>query len=366
MASFDMYGMLSGATEDVALFNADPVGNFNFVLTVEGIYDIPLKGVRAFQKVNQYEKIREGGVNDYVHLKRAPIQDAHTIQFERYMAASLFDPLANGAELVIPLILWIKRSSNNGATDVNNYNRKNAADIKAGTKKQKNYNSDDYDSSSVRLYIFTGATVMSKEYGALDAEHSGLCTEIITVGYKELYIVPNLYTFFGGGTSEKSIGKMGELDVDTGTRDDFAKAQKADYDDMVKEHEKQAKDAAKKVEDDKAAAKKHLEETEAAEKKRLEEEEEKKKKAKQDADAAEEKRKKQAEAAEKKAKEDEKAAEKYRKDIEKSEKERLKKEEADKKKAAEDAKKAREKRAKENKELSGLEKANGIINKRKK
>lgn len=269
----NMYGALSGAMENTGIINSAPVGNFNFVLTVDGIYDVPLKGVRAFQKVNQYEKIREGGVNDYVHLKRAPIQDAHTIQFERYISASLFDPLANGAEFAIPLILWIKRSANNKKTDIDKFNTDNAADIAAGKSAAKTYESGDFDSSSVRLYIFTGATVMSKEYGALDAEHSGLCTEIVTVGYKELYIVPNLYTFFGGGTDIKSIGNMGELDnTDSSAREEFKKAQQEAHSAALKKHAKEKKTAEKKAAEDEAKAKAHLEDIKASEAKRNEEE----------------------------------------------------------------------------------------------
>ena len=223
---------------DAAVYKSDPVGSFNFVLTVEGIYDIPLKSVRAFQKVNQYEKIREGGVNDYVHLKRAPIQDAHTIQFERYVSASLVDPLANGAELTVPVILWLNRAANNGLTDA----RKNGTD----------YSDNDYDTSSVRLYIFTGCTVMSKEYGALDAEKSGLATEVVTMGYKELYIVPNLYTFFGGGTDISSIGQMGELDnVDETARASFKEQQKKEYEAAVQLNKEKADKAAQKDADNK-------------------------------------------------------------------------------------------------------------------
>jgi len=317
MASLDGYGLASGALENTGILNSDPVGNFNFVLTVEGIYDIPLKSVRAFQKVNQYEKIREGGVNDYVHLKRAPIQDAHTIQFERYVSASLLDPLANGAELAIPVILWLKRAANNGLTDA----RKN----------KKEYKSDDYDTSSVRLYVFTGCTVMSKEYGALDAEHSGLATEVVTMGYKELYIVPNIYTFFGGGTDIKSAGQMGELNnVDESARKDFEKKQKEEWEKAHKAHEEAATAADDKKKTDAANAKSHLAKTKKEEKKRLLKERQAKVKRKNDARKARDVRKKANEEATKK--EQQKNAEKEA-----------------------SAKAAREKRKKENEEVTKKE-----------
>lgn len=237
------YGIMDGTIGDSGgFYKSDPVGSFNFVLTVEGMYDIPLKGVRAFQKVNQFERIKEGGVNDYVHLKRAPIQDAHTIQFERYVSGTLVDPLANGAELALPVILWLKRASNNGLTD-------------ARVDSKKTYTDEDYDSSSVRLYVFTGCVVMSKEYGALDAEKSGLATEVVTMAYKELYIVPNLYTFFGGGTDIKSMGQGGELaNIDEAARADFKKQQEADWAKAKQDHDQAAEDAKKKAEEDKEAA----------------------------------------------------------------------------------------------------------------
>jgi len=230
----NLYG-LSDSVLGEGIYKSDPIGSFNFILTVEGMYDIPLKAVRSFQKVNQYEKIKEGGVNDYVHLKRAPIQDAHTIQFERYLTASLVDPLANGAELAMPVILWLKRAANNGLTDVR------VDQMKNGSASKKTYSDNDYDTSSVRLYIFTGCVVMSKEYGALDAEKSGLVTEVVTMAYKELYIVPNLYTFFGGGTDLKSLGKTGELtSVDENARKEFLEKQQEEYKSKVAEHASKA------------------------------------------------------------------------------------------------------------------------------
>ena len=103
-----------GKAEAVALGNTDwdainnPLTAFNFVLEVELLYFLPLKSIRAFTKENEYEYIREGGVNDYVHMKRKPISKPFTFQVERYIGTERFlDPLATGTELIAPLFLYI-------------------------------------------------------------------------------------------------------------------------------------------------------------------------------------------------------------------------------------------------------------------
>ena len=45
----------------------------------------------------------------------------------------------------------------------------------------------------IRTYIFTGAVVMAKEYGELNSERSGLVTETVTIGYRELMCVNTDY-----------------------------------------------------------------------------------------------------------------------------------------------------------------------------
>lgn len=146
----------------------NPITAFNFVLEVEGVYFLPIKTVRAFTKENEFEYIREGGVNDYVHLKRKPISKPFTFQIERYVGTERFlDPLANGTELVLPLILYVYRHrARSGITQ-------SAPEWPA------------------RVYTFTGCTVMSKEYGQLDAEKSGLVTETTTIAYRELIVLTN-------------------------------------------------------------------------------------------------------------------------------------------------------------------------------
>jgi len=379
----NLYG-LSDTLLGEGIYKSDPVGNFNFILTVEGMYDIPLKAVRSFQKVNQYERIKEGGVNDYVHLKRAPIQDAHTIQFERYVSGTLLDPLANGAELAIPVILWLKRAANNGLTDVR------VDQMKNGANSTKTYSNDDYDTSSVRLYIFTGCVVMSKEYGALDAEKSGLATEVVTMAYKELYIVPNLYTFFGGGTDLKSLGKTGELtSVDEKAREDFLTQQKKDHDAALKAHQDAAKDAdekqkaertsfeTKQSEDHDAALKAHQEAAKEANAKQKAEaasfltrrkiEHDIEERIHQDAakDANKEQQKQRKEFEEKQQKEYDAAVEAHKEAAKKAEEQAKKDHDDWEEKRSVTPEEAREQRAKANAEQSSLEKANQIRNKAK-
>lgn len=147
----------------------NPVTAFNFVLEVEAIYYVPLKSVKAFTKENEYEYIHEGGVNDYVYLKRKPISKPFTFQVTRYVGTDSFtDPLANGTEFILPLVLYI-------------YKHKN-----------KQGYAPSAPSAPSRIYVFTGCTVISKEYGELDAERSALLTETTTIAYRELVVVPGV------------------------------------------------------------------------------------------------------------------------------------------------------------------------------
>ena len=159
-------GFMTGNTNFDDINN--PLTAFNFVLEVEAIYFLPLKSVRSFTKENEYEYIREGGVNDYVHMKRKPISKPFTFQIERYIGTERFlDPLANGTELILPLVLYI-------------YRHKATQGFSEMAPKRP-----------ARIYIFTGCTVMSKEYGELNAEKSGLLTETTTIAYRELIVIPN-------------------------------------------------------------------------------------------------------------------------------------------------------------------------------
>lgn len=169
------YDAVKGVKDDFAntnVYNSKPIGSYNFTLTVEGIYDIPLRSVKVMQKQNNYEKIREGGVNDYVHLKRMPITEPFVFQVEKYLSNSVLDPLANGAELTLPVFLKIQHGQGSERKGME-------------------------DTDAARVYMFTGCVVMGKEYGELNAEKSALATEVVTIGYKEMFIIPSLWALGG-------------------------------------------------------------------------------------------------------------------------------------------------------------------------
>ncbi len=141
-------------------YGLEPVIHFSFMLRVEGIYDLPCKSIKSFHRENEFEYIQEGGLNDYVHLRRKPITKPFTFQVERYVGVDWIDPMPMGTEIILPVILF-----------VNKYRFSNASFKPA------------------RTYAFTGCTVIAKDYGELDAEHSGLLTETTTIAYREMVCV---------------------------------------------------------------------------------------------------------------------------------------------------------------------------------
>ena len=134
--------------------NVNLATNFSFILRVEGIYDVPCKSIKGIRKENEYEYIQEGGVNDYVHLRRKPISKPFTFQIERYVGTDYFDPFTLGVEFYLPMILFVNDSV--------------------------------VGFSPVRTFAFVGCCVIARDYGELNAETSGLLTETITIAYKEL------------------------------------------------------------------------------------------------------------------------------------------------------------------------------------
>ncbi len=139
--------------------NLKPTVNFNFMLRVEGIYDIPCKSVKVFRKENEYDYIQEGGINDYVHMVRKPISKPFTIQIERYVGLDFVDKLALGTRLWLPMFLNVGRYLHPAF-----------------------FLPD-------RQYIFSGCEVISKEYGELNAERSGLLTETTTIYFETMYTI---------------------------------------------------------------------------------------------------------------------------------------------------------------------------------
>ncbi len=178
-------------------FGRNPAVNFNFMLRVEGVFDLPCKAVHSFQRENEYELIQEGGLNDYVHMRRKPVSKPFTFQVERYVGTDILDPLPNGANLTLPVILFINRYRVYG------------------------------DFVPVRNYVFTGCMVMSKEYGELDAEKSGLLVEKTTIAYREMFCMENVAGSFltdepwkFDGTKKKGSGNQSARHPLTGTMGD--------------------------------------------------------------------------------------------------------------------------------------------------
>ena len=164
-----------------------PTPNFNFMLRVEALFDLPCKAVRAFTKANEFEYIQEGGLNDYVHMRRKPITQPFTFEVDRYVGVDYWDPLPLGAEPILPVCLLVFGGAayrSNGTT------------------------------TFLRMYTFTGCTVMEKTYGELNAEQSGLYVETTKISYKECVIVtnPSIYDLGGKQTTYKEDL---ELDKDT-------------------------------------------------------------------------------------------------------------------------------------------------------
>jgi len=135
-----------------------PVINFAFMLRVEGVFDLPCKAIKGIRRENEFDYIQEGGLNDYVHLKRKAITKPFTFQVERYVGVDWVDPLPLGVELVLPVILFVNKGC--------------FPSLKP-----------------VRTYTFTGCTVISKDYGEMNAETSGLLIETVTIAYREMVCI---------------------------------------------------------------------------------------------------------------------------------------------------------------------------------
>lgn len=138
----------------------NPLVNFNFMLRVELLFDLPCKSVRAFTRELEYDFVQEGGLNDYVHMLRKPISKPFTLEVERYVGVDYIDPLPLGEELILPVMLFVSRTHDQFIPFV-----------------------------VARTYVFTGVTVMKKTYGDLVADQSGLLVETTTLGYREMLCV---------------------------------------------------------------------------------------------------------------------------------------------------------------------------------
>jgi len=164
-SNFEQYGIESAGdrsvtTDNIFVMNAgvNPMPSFNFMLRVEGAIDVPCKSIKAFTRELEFEIIQEGGLNDYVHMRRKPISKPFYIEVERYVGTDYVDPLPLGAELLLPLVLMISRMAGRFVP-------------------------------AARTYTFSGCTVTKKTYGDLVSEQSGLYVETTTIAYREMTCV---------------------------------------------------------------------------------------------------------------------------------------------------------------------------------
>lgn len=177
--------MASITDDNILVLNQgkNPLVNFNFMLRVELAFDLPCKSVRAFQRELEYDFIQEGGLNDYVHMRRKPISKPFTLEVERYVGVDYIDPLPLGADLVLPVMLFVSRSP----------------------KRPEQF----IPGVVARTYVFTGCTVMKKTYGDLVADQSGLLVETTTLGYREMLCIDlpwNEESSKGAGTDQAPSG----------------------------------------------------------------------------------------------------------------------------------------------------------------
>ncbi|MEG2073147.1 MAG: hypothetical protein RRY54_00105 [Angelakisella sp.] len=133
---------------------------FNFMLRVEAAFDMPLKAVRAFTRELEFDYIQEGGLNDYIHMRRKGITKPFTFEFDRYVGINYVDLLPLGANMLLPLVLMVSRIPGQF-----------------------------YPTIVARTYNFTGCTIIKKTYGELDAMKSELLVETVTVAYRELVVL---------------------------------------------------------------------------------------------------------------------------------------------------------------------------------
>ncbi|MEG0779420.1 MAG: hypothetical protein RR426_02355 [Oscillospiraceae bacterium] len=163
-----------------------PLVNFNFMLRVEALFDLPCKSVHAFSRELEYDLIQEGGLNDYVHMRRKPISKPFTLEIERYVGIDYFDCMPLGAELVLPVLLFVSR-----------------------------YGGQFIPMVVARTYVFTGCTVMKKNFGDLTGDQSGLLVETTTLAYREMLCVDVPWSMVG----QKLTGTPNGIQTAVGARE---------------------------------------------------------------------------------------------------------------------------------------------------
>ena len=205
-----------------------PLTSFAFMLRVELAFDLPCRAIKGLRRENEFDYIQEGGLNDYVHMKRKPISRPFTFQVERYVGLDYVDPLPLGVELVLPLLLF-----------VNPYPFRNSSFFKP-----------------VRSYAFMGCIVTAKDYGELNAESSGLLVETTTIAFREMACIDLPSRLLNKGAWEFSTDEKGKVsyegqgEANRNTRDGQlraeAKRSKEDMAQKAEEHLWPQKESAEK------------------------------------------------------------------------------------------------------------------------
>ncbi len=193
-----------------------PLVNFNFMLRVELLFDLPCKSVKAFSRDLEYDYIQEGGLNDYVHMRRKPLSKPHTLEVERYVGVDYFDPMPLGADLVLPVLLFVSR-----------------------------YQSQFIPFLVARTYVFTGCTVMKKTYGELSGDKSGLLIETTTLGYREMLCVDIPWSMAGQNLFDNKVSDASNAIAAMESLERVKQLSQAAYEKI-----KNAEDQAKKILDD--------------------------------------------------------------------------------------------------------------------
>lgn len=129
-----------------------PLINCNFVLRVEGKYELPCKSVKSISQEAEYEYIQEGGVNDRVHIRRKPLSKPYSFQVERYVGTPYEDIFTLDRVFEMPMELVVSRYQ-------------------------------DFSQNPSRTYTFEGCRVISKDYGEFEGGQSGFLTERVTIAY---------------------------------------------------------------------------------------------------------------------------------------------------------------------------------------
>lgn len=206
---------LDNAVQDSTESGWYPLTSFAFMLRVELAFDLPCRAIKGLRRENEFDYIQEGGLNDYVHMKRKSISRPFTFQVERYVGLDYLDPLPLGVELVLPVLLF-----------VNPYPFRNSSFFKP-----------------VRSYAFLGCTVTAKDYGELNAESSGLLVETTTIAFREMACIDLPSKWLNKNSWNFALDKDGKIDYE-GQGDSNKNTRDAGLSDASKRSKKEMEEKA--------------------------------------------------------------------------------------------------------------------------